>query len=171
MSYKRDSRASRASLFDNYSNIEEGRGSSSSRSHEINEHDNDKAVDSLHDRVTFLKRLTGDIHNEVENHNHLLDKMGKSMDASRGTMSRTVDRFKKVFDKKSNRQVRWILHVEIKECLNAWLILYIEGSVSCMLYHGFRVVLRLPSVVFEVLSIWLKQLTVYRRNQLPNAFK
>ncbi|OWM63191.1 bet1-like SNARE 1-2 [Punica granatum] len=105
MSYKRDSRASRASLFDNYSNIEEGRGSSSSRSHEINEHDNDKAVDSLHDRVTFLKRLTGDIHNEVENHNHLLDKMGKSMDASRGTMSRTVDRFKKVFDKKSNRQV------------------------------------------------------------------
>ncbi|KAK4745569.1 hypothetical protein SAY87_011881 [Trapa incisa] len=105
MSYRRDSRGSRSALFDNYSSIEDGLGASSSQSHEIDENDNDKPVDSLQDRVMILKRLTGDIHDEVESHNRFLDKMGHSMDASRGIMSGTVDRFKKVFDKKSNRQV------------------------------------------------------------------
>ncbi|KAL5981404.1 Bet1-like SNARE 1-1 [Asimina triloba] len=41
-------------------------------------------------------RLTGDIHEEVESHNRLLDRMGNDMDASRGTLSGTMDRFKMV---------------------------------------------------------------------------
>ncbi|KAK4742719.1 hypothetical protein SAY87_000720 [Trapa incisa] len=105
MSYKRDSHASRAGLFDSYSSIEEGFRSSTSQSREINEHDNDKAVEGLQDRVMFLKRLTGDIHEEVESHNSMLDRMGNSMDSSRGLLSGTVDHFKKVFDKKANQQI------------------------------------------------------------------
>lgn len=50
-------------------------------------------------------QLTGDIHEEVESHNRLLDRMGNSMDASRGIMSGTMDRFKMVFEKKSNRRI------------------------------------------------------------------
>ncbi|XAR49007.1 hypothetical protein NMG60_11032021 [Bertholletia excelsa] len=106
MSNRREHRASRAALFDNFDNIEEGGiRATSTHSRDIDEHSNDRAMDSLKDRVTFLKRLTGDIHEEVESHNRMLDRMGNAMDVSRGTMSRTMDRFKKVFEKKSNRRM------------------------------------------------------------------
>ncbi|XP_019181196.1 PREDICTED: bet1-like SNARE 1-2 isoform X1 [Ipomoea nil] len=105
MSYRRDHRATRSALFDNYDSIEEGGiRASHSYSRDMDEHDNDKAVDNLQDRVTFLKKLTGDIHEEVESHNRMLDKMGNEMDSSRGVLSRTMDRFKMVFEKKSNRR-------------------------------------------------------------------
>lgn len=53
------SRSSRSSLLDGVDSLEEGGlRASSSYSREINEHDNDKAIDSLHDRVTFLKRVS-----------------------------------------------------------------------------------------------------------------
>ncbi|XP_040968218.1 uncharacterized protein [Gossypium hirsutum] len=35
----------------------------------------------------------------------MLDRMGNGMDATRGIMSGTMDRFKKVFEKKSNRKI------------------------------------------------------------------
>ncbi|KAL9390004.1 hypothetical protein Peur_018609 [Populus x canadensis] len=90
-----DHRNSRTALFDD--GLEEGGlRSSSSFSHETDDHDNDKAVHTLQDRVLFLKRLTGDIHEEVESQNHLLDRMGNNMDTSRGIMSGTMDRFKMV---------------------------------------------------------------------------
>lgn len=62
-------------------------------------------MDSLHDRVSVLKRLTGDIHEEVENHNRMLDRMGNDMDASRGFLSGTVDKFKMVFETKASRRM------------------------------------------------------------------
>ncbi|KAJ4722635.1 Bet1-like SNARE 1-1 [Melia azedarach] len=102
----REHRSSRGALFDDYDGLEEGGlKASSSYSSGISDHDNDKAMDSLKERVTFLKRLTGDVHEEVESHNRLLDRMGNSMDASRGIMSGTMDRFKMVFEKKSNRRM------------------------------------------------------------------
>ncbi|KAG4918429.1 hypothetical protein JHK85_056710 [Glycine max] len=71
-----DNRSSRSSLVDGFDSLEEGGlRASSSYSREINEHDNDKAIESLEDRVSFLKRLTGDIHEEVESHNQLLDRV------------------------------------------------------------------------------------------------
>ncbi|KAH0739797.1 hypothetical protein KY290_038502 [Solanum tuberosum] len=101
-----DHRAHRAALFDNYDSIEEGGiRDSSSYPRDLDERDNDKAVDSLQDRVSFLKKLTGDIHEEVETHNKMLDRMGNEMDSSRGIMSGTMDRFKMVFEKKSNQKV------------------------------------------------------------------
>ncbi|KAJ6721761.1 GOLGI SNARE BET1-RELATED [Salix viminalis] len=103
MSYRREHRNSRTALFDD--GLEEGGlRSSSSFSHETDDHDNDKAVHTLQDRVLFLKSLTGDIHEEVESQNRLLDRMGNNMDTSRGIMSGTMDRFKMVFEKKSSRR-------------------------------------------------------------------
>eukprot|EP00262_Sarcandra_glabra_P002607 TRINITY_DN1300_c0_g1_i1.p1 TRINITY_DN1300_c0_g1~~TRINITY_DN1300_c0_g1_i1.p1 ORF type:complete len:124 (-),score=19.41 TRINITY_DN1300_c0_g1_i1:222-593(-) len=104
MNSRRDYRSNRTALFDS---IEEGgiRGSSYYTSHEISEHDNDRAMDGLHDRVNILKRLTGDIHEEVESHNRTLDRMGNDMDASRGVLSGTMDRFKMVFETKSGRRM------------------------------------------------------------------
>ncbi|XP_045831636.1 bet1-like SNARE 1-2 isoform X2 [Trifolium pratense] len=104
MSYRRDNRSSKSSLLDLDSLEEGGLRASSSYSSEINEQDNDKAIDTLHDRVSFLKRLTGDIHEEVESHNNMLDRVGNKMDGSRGMMLGTMDRFKKVFEKKSTRK-------------------------------------------------------------------
>nr|TKW11822.1 hypothetical protein SEVIR_6G257400v2 [Setaria viridis] len=97
MNSRRDFRNHRTALFDG---IEEGgiRAPAYS-SREIHEHENDQAMDSLHDR------LTGDIHEEVENHNRMLDRMGSDMDASRGFLSGTVDKFKMVFETKSSRRM------------------------------------------------------------------
>ncbi|XP_073012436.1 bet1-like SNARE 1-1 [Typha latifolia] len=103
MNSRRDYRSSRAALFDGIE--ESGIRSSAYSSHEINEHDNDRAMEGLQDRVNILKRLTGDIHEEVESHNRMLDRMGNNMDASRGILSGTVDRFKMVFETKSNRRM------------------------------------------------------------------
>ncbi|KAG5564936.1 hypothetical protein RHGRI_000965 [Rhododendron griersonianum] len=100
---KMDHRNNRVALFDG---IEEGgiRASSSYASPEIDEHDNDRAMDGLQDRVIMLKRLTGDIHEEVEGHNRMLDRMGNEMDSSRGVLSGTMDKFKMVFETKSSRR-------------------------------------------------------------------
>ncbi|GFP79483.1 bet1-like snare 1-1 [Phtheirospermum japonicum] len=94
----------RSALFDG---IEEGgiKASSSYSSHEIDEQENDRAVDGLQDRVNMLKRLSGDIHEEVESHNLMLDRMGNDMDASRGVLSGTMDKFKMVFETKSSRRM------------------------------------------------------------------
>lgn len=55
----RDNRSSRSSLVDGFDSLEEGGlRASSSYSREINEHDNDKAIESLEDRVSFLKRVS-----------------------------------------------------------------------------------------------------------------
>ncbi|XP_034686638.1 bet1-like SNARE 1-1 [Vitis riparia] len=99
----RDHRGNRAATFDG---IEEGGiRASSSYSHEIDEVDNETAVDGLEDRVVMLKRLTGDIHEEVESHNRMLDRVGNEMDASRGILSGTMERFKMVFETKSSRRM------------------------------------------------------------------
>ncbi|KAA8550778.1 hypothetical protein F0562_002462 [Nyssa sinensis] len=101
---RRDSRNNRTALFDD---IEKGgiNPSYSYSSHEIDEHDNDGAVDGLQDRVTLLKRLTGDIHEEVESQNNMLDRMGNDMDASRGVVSGTTDKLEMVFETKSSRRM------------------------------------------------------------------
>nr|XP_048337187.1 bet1-like SNARE 1-1 isoform X1 [Ziziphus jujuba var. spinosa] len=98
-----DLRGNRAALFDG---IEEGGiRASSSYSHEIDEHDNERAIEGLQDRVILLKRLSGDINEEVDNHNRMLDRMGNDMDSSRGVLSGTMDRFKMVFETKSSRRM------------------------------------------------------------------
>ncbi|CAA2987979.1 bet1-like SNARE 1-1 isoform X1 [Olea europaea subsp. europaea] len=100
----RRERNARTALFDG---IEEGgiRALSSYSSREIDEQENDRAIDGLQDRVSLLKRLSGDVHEEVEAHNSILDRMGNDMDASRGVLSGTMDKFKMVFETKSNRNM------------------------------------------------------------------
>ncbi|CAF2112764.1 hypothetical protein HID58_082508 [Brassica napus] len=99
----REPRGGRSSLFDG---IEEGGiRAASSYSHEINEHENERALEGLQDRVILLKRLSGDINEEVDTHNRMLDRMGNDMDSSRGILSGTMDRFKTVFETKSSRRM------------------------------------------------------------------
>lgn len=132
MSYRRDHRAYRAALLDNYDSIEEGGiRASSSYPRDLDERDNDKAVDSLQDRVIFLKKLTGDMHEEVETHNRMLDRMGNEMDSSRGIMSGTMDRFKMVFEKKSNRKVCKLVGYFV---LSFFLIYYIFRFLMYFMY-------------------------------------
>ncbi|KAL1294692.1 hypothetical protein AAHE18_19G157100 [Arachis hypogaea] len=91
-----DARNSRVALFDG---IEEGgiRASSLYSSYnEIDEQDNERAMGGLQDRVSLLKRISSDIHEEVDSHNRMLDRMGNDMDSSRGVLSGTVDKFKMV---------------------------------------------------------------------------
>ncbi|KAG6430777.1 hypothetical protein SASPL_108850 [Salvia splendens] len=97
-------RTARVALFDG---IEDGgiRASSSYSSHEIDEQENDQAMKGLQDRVIMLKRLSGDIHEEVDSHNCMLDRMGNDMDTSRGVLSGTMDKFKMVFEDKSSRRM------------------------------------------------------------------
>ncbi|KAK9747659.1 hypothetical protein RND81_02G006400 [Saponaria officinalis] len=104
MNTRREYSATRASLFDG---IEEGgiRASSSYATREIDEHDSDNALEGLQDRVNLLKRLSGDIHEEVDSHNRMLDRMGNEMDSSRGFLSGTMDRFKQAFETKSSRRM------------------------------------------------------------------
>ncbi|XWS13812.1 hypothetical protein CRYUN_Cryun36dG0070600 [Craigia yunnanensis] len=93
MSYRRDHHTSKSPLFDGFDKLEEGGlRSSSSFSYEIKEHDNGKVIDSLQDSHFSEK---SDIHDEVDSHNRLLDRMGNDMEATRGIMSGTMDRFKK----------------------------------------------------------------------------
>lgn len=55
----REHRASRGALFDEYDGLEEGGlKASSSYSSGIDERDNDKAMDSLKERVVFLKKVS-----------------------------------------------------------------------------------------------------------------
>ncbi|PIA26736.1 hypothetical protein AQUCO_09000004v1 [Aquilegia coerulea] len=98
----REYRRNRNALFDG---IEEGGIRATSYSHEIDEQDNERALEGLQDRVILLKRLSGDINEEVESHNRVLDRMGNDMDSSRGILSGTMDRFKTVFETKSSRRM------------------------------------------------------------------
>ncbi|XP_057438575.1 bet1-like SNARE 1-1 [Lotus japonicus] len=105
MNSRRDIRNNKVALFDG---IEEGGIRESAlypSSHEIDEHDNEQAMDGLHDRVNLMKRLSRDIQEEVDGHNRMLDRMGNDMDSSRGVLSGTMDKFKMVFEKKSSQRM------------------------------------------------------------------
>ncbi|KAG6520631.1 hypothetical protein ZIOFF_017690 [Zingiber officinale] len=133
MNSRRDYRGSRAALF---AGIEEGgiRASHYS-SHEISEHDNDLAIEGLQDRVSILKRLTGDIHEEVESHNRLLDRMGNDMDSSRGVLSGTVDRFKMVKLESFPDQI-WASNSDPRRILCSSLLIHLfPHQVAASVFH------------------------------------
>ncbi|KAB2636683.1 hypothetical protein D8674_027217 [Pyrus ussuriensis x Pyrus communis] len=65
----------------------------------------DKTISSSTNLLTYKGILSGDIHEEVETHNHMLDRMGNDMDSSRGVLSGTMDKFKMVFETKSSQRM------------------------------------------------------------------
>jgi len=119
MNPRRDYRANRSQLLE----MEEGGLRASApyaSSAEIAEQENERGLGELHDRVNILKRLTGDIHEEVESHNKLLEGMGNAMDASRSLMAGTMDRFTRVFETKSSRNIATI----VASCVVIFLLVY-----------------------------------------------
>ncbi|KAF2325333.1 hypothetical protein GH714_026735 [Hevea brasiliensis] len=141
-----DVRNNRAALFDG---IEEGGiRASSSYSHEIDEQDNERAVEGLQDRVNLLKRLSGDIHEEVETHNHMLDRMVYMMQAMtwfiRGVLSGTMDRFKMVFETKSSRRMFTL----VASFVVIFLIVYY------LTRHVYKLYIKMLKYVVHVLNVW-----------------
>ncbi|MBA0588673.1 hypothetical protein Gorai_001768, partial [Gossypium raimondii] len=51
----------------------------------------------------------------------MLDRMGNGMDATRGIMSGTMGRFKKVFEKKSNRKMCTLVMAFVDASICPWL--------------------------------------------------
>ncbi|CAI0559232.1 unnamed protein product, partial [Linum tenue] len=102
-SRSREIRSSRSALFDD--GLEEGGlRASVSFSSEIKEHDNDAAVDTLQDRVSFLKRIKNFAFLRFLKPAVLCVNQGNGMDVSRGVMSGTMDRFKAVGKLDSSRR-------------------------------------------------------------------
>ncbi|XP_058008765.1 bet1-like SNARE 1-1 isoform X2 [Hevea brasiliensis] len=112
MNSRRDLRTNRAALFDG---IEEGGiRASSSYSHEIDEQDNERAMEGLQDRVNLLKRLSGDIHEEVETHNGILDRMVSAYRAM--TWIHPGESYQELWI-----DLRWFLKQnQAGECLHLW---------------------------------------------------
>ncbi|XP_055814232.1 bet1-like SNARE 1-1 [Solanum dulcamara] len=53
----------------------------------------------------YIQQLSGDIHEEMDTPNRMLDRMGNDMDSSRGVLSGTMDKFKMLFETKSSRRI------------------------------------------------------------------
>ena len=62
----------------------------------------------LGERVSMLKRITSDIHSEVDAQNRLLDGMGGGMDGVRAALAGTVERVTRAFNDKGNRQLVYV---------------------------------------------------------------
>ncbi|CAL5225891.1 g8678 [Coccomyxa viridis] len=62
------------------------------------ERDNDRDIDSLADKTSFLRKVTSDINAEVDSQNRVLDNMGSSMGGVQIGLGAAVTRFKRVFD-------------------------------------------------------------------------
>uniref|UniRef100_A0A6N2KNU8 t-SNARE coiled-coil homology domain-containing protein n=1 Tax=Salix viminalis TaxID=40686 RepID=A0A6N2KNU8_SALVM len=59
--------------------------------HMIDEQDNEIALEGLQDSVSLLKRLSGDINEEVDNHNLMLDRMGSAVRNHTSSLDREVN--------------------------------------------------------------------------------
>ncbi|KAH9729469.1 Bet1-like SNARE 1-1 [Citrus sinensis] len=171
----RDYRNSKVALFDG---IEEGGiRASSSYSHEIDEHDNERALEGLQDRVNLLKRLSGDINEEVDTHNRMLERMGNDMDASRGVLSGTMDKFKMVFETKSSRRMftlvaSFVVIFLIVYYLTSWEVCREQLSKACnavfsalrnsplvqVLNEGFPFLCKTINLLLACINSWLEEI-------------
>lgn len=74
----------------------------------------------ISDRIDLLKKITKDIHGEAEAQNRVLDRLGASMEGTRGTLSSTMNKFKKVFANERGHRLFPMVCV----VLGAFLVLY-----------------------------------------------
>ncbi|KAH7842851.1 hypothetical protein Vadar_009775 [Vaccinium darrowii] len=98
-----DYHASKAALFDGFDNIEEGGiRASSSYSQNIDDHTNDKAINSLEDRVSFLKKyqLRWRIQKGLEIKQRVVHRKRKYLDSAPTALS--LEQFKK--DERNRRR-------------------------------------------------------------------
>ncbi|KAK9902696.1 hypothetical protein WJX75_003098 [Coccomyxa subellipsoidea] len=62
------------------------------------ERDNDRDVDSLAEKTSFLRQVTNNINSEVSSQNRTLDNLGSSMGGVQIGLGAAATRFKRVFD-------------------------------------------------------------------------
>ena len=75
---------------------------------EAAEQENDRQAGELGERVSMLKRITSDIHDEVENQHKLLDRMGDGFDGVRATLAGTMERVTRAFNDKGSRKLLYV---------------------------------------------------------------
>ncbi|GLI69237.1 hypothetical protein VaNZ11_013812 [Volvox africanus] len=72
---------------------------------EAMEQENDRDLDHLADRVALLKNVTHGINKEVDDQHKLLDNMDGSFMSVRGLMGAVTDKFRLVYNDKSNKRL------------------------------------------------------------------
>ncbi|CAK0783925.1 hypothetical protein CVIRNUC_007126 [Coccomyxa viridis] len=78
------------------------------------ERDNDRDIDSLAEKTSFLRQVTGNINAEVDSQNRVLDNMGSSIGGVQIGLGAAVTRFKRVFDDpKKKRNLMLVLGVTL----------------------------------------------------------
>ncbi|CAL8466426.1 g5962 [Coccomyxa elongata] len=80
------------------------------------ERDNDRDIDSLADKTSFLRQMTNNINSEVSNQNRTLDNLGSSMGGVQIGLGAAVTRFKRVFEDPKKKR-NFILVVSITAAL------------------------------------------------------
>ncbi|KAA3459335.1 bet1-like SNARE 1-1 [Gossypium australe] len=135
----RDMRNSRVALFDG---IEEGGiRASSSYSHEIDEHENERAMEGLQDRVNLLKRLSGDIHEEVDSHNRMLDRMLMLVYGTWFACREMIWMHLREYSQELWTSLRWYLRPnQAEECLHWWHLLWLFSLSYTILLSNWSTV-------------------------------
>lgn len=90
----------------------------------VTEEENDRGIDAIADRIGLLKKITKDIHTEAETQNRVLDRLGSSMDGARGTLSGTMNKFKRVFLSEKGHRLFPIVCVIVLLLLIAYYALF-----------------------------------------------
>jgi len=71
------------------------------------ERDNDRNIDYMGDRVSALKKITVDIHDEVEGHHRLIDSTGDSMAGAQAALRETAAALREVVENARRHRYFW----------------------------------------------------------------
>ncbi|KAI8819564.1 uncharacterized protein EV422DRAFT_568535 [Fimicolochytrium jonesii] len=106
-------------------NTNNGWGSSSRGHEEFNERllerQNDDALHSLHGKISALKNVTIDMHDDVNTQNELLSKMGMNFDNAKDQLSGSMRRLKLMINTKHGKNTWTIVGVILVLCFLVWL--------------------------------------------------
>lgn len=71
------------------------------------ERDNDRNIDYMGDRVAALKKITVDIHDEVEGHHRLIDSTSDSMADAKAALRETAGALREVIENARRHRYFW----------------------------------------------------------------
>ncbi|GMH34389.1 hypothetical protein BSKO_02223 [Bryopsis sp. KO-2023] len=87
------------------------------------ERENDKSLEDLGAKASFLKQVTQNIREEVDTQHLLIDNMGGGMNSVQGSLGNVVGRFKTVMEDKQKRKMFIIAGGIVVAFLLLWLAL------------------------------------------------
>ncbi|KAJ1924189.1 hypothetical protein IWQ60_005390 [Tieghemiomyces parasiticus] len=111
--------------FNNRNTLRGGHGGGASSSHgdsRLLENQNDVRMDDLASKVSALRKVTIDIHDEVESQHGLLANTGQSMEGFGSRLRSTTRRFQTVMAQSTTRQSCYIVFGLV---FALWLLFYV----------------------------------------------